>query len=45
MLQIVYLKLACYSILVHQTLAIIWCYSVSVNIFMSYFTSELVSIG
>jgi len=46
MLQIVYLKLACYNVIVHQTLAIIsWCHSVSVNIFMSYVTSELVSIG
>jgi len=32
-----YLKLACYNVIVHKTLAIVsWCRSVSVNIFVSY---------
>jgi len=40
------LKLACYNVTVHKTLAIIsWCHLVSVNIFVSYFTSKLVSTG
>ena len=40
----VYLNLACYNVIFYKTLAIIsWCHSVSVNIFVSCFTSKLIT--
>jgi len=41
----IYLKLAYYNVIVPKTLTIIsWCHSALGSIFVSYFTSKLVSI-